>query len=73
MHGLKLVFIGLVIGIVAALSLAYLINGILYGVSIIDPVTLGASIFVLVVIAFLACLLPALRATLIDPLRVLAE
>jgi ABC-type antimicrobial peptide transport system permease subunit len=50
-----------------------LIGSLLYGVSASDPVALGTSVLVLSFAAFLACLLPALRATQIDPITALKE
>jgi putative ABC transport system permease protein len=72
-HGLKIVGTGLVIGIACALVLTRLIQGVLYGVSSSDPVTLVAAVFVLGLAALLACLLPALRAARIDPIKALRE
>jgi ABC-type antimicrobial peptide transport system permease subunit len=72
-HGMKIVGTGLIIGIAAALVLARFIQGILYGVSSNDPITLGIVVLVLALAGLLACLLPALRATRIDPIRALRE
>jgi ABC-type antimicrobial peptide transport system permease subunit len=72
-QGLKIVGIGLVIGILAALALARLIASVLYGVSASDPITLVASVLVLSLTGLLACLLPAYRATRIDPITALKE
>jgi putative ABC transport system permease protein len=72
-QGLKIVSTGLVIGILASLLLARLIEGILFGVSATDPVALGAAVVVLCLAALLACLFPALRATRINPITALRE
>ncbi|HEX6563675.1 MAG TPA: ABC transporter permease [Chthoniobacterales bacterium] len=72
-QGLKLTGVGLIIGIVAALILARLTSSMLYGVSANDPVSLLVAILVLGMVALLACLLPALRATRIDPIAALRE
>jgi putative ABC transport system permease protein len=72
-QGLKLVGIGLVIGIAAGLIIVRSIDSMLYGVSGNDPVTLALAAFVLGLAALLACLLPALRATRINPINALRE
>jgi putative ABC transport system permease protein len=72
-QGLKLVCIGLVVGILAALIFTRFIDSILYGVSGSDPVALGLAVLVLGLAALLACLLPALRATRISPITALRE
>jgi putative ABC transport system permease protein len=55
----------------AALAAAGLLQSILYGVSAHDPIAIGTGIVMLTVVAFTACLLPAIRATRIDPTAVL--
>jgi hypothetical protein len=65
--------IGVVIGIVSALLLGHLIENVLYGVSATDPISLGISVIILGLAAFVACLLPALRATRINPITALRE
>ena len=72
-QGLRLSSIGLTIGIVAALLLGRFMGSILYGVSGTDPVTLLLAILVLGLASSLACLLPALRATRINPITALRE
>jgi putative ABC transport system permease protein len=72
-QGLIVVGVGLAIGLVASLGLSQLIGRILYGVSPIDLVSIGLSLLILGFVALIACLLPALRATRIDPLTALRE
>ena len=72
-QGIKLVCIGLAAGMVTALLLVRFISSTLYGVSGDDPVTLVSTVLVLGTAALLACLLPALRATRIDPITALRE
>jgi putative ABC transport system permease protein len=72
-QGLKIVGIGLLIGVASALALSGLIAGILYGVSAMDPVSIALSVLGLVLTALIACLLPALRASRIDPITALRE
>ena len=72
-QGLKIAGIGLTVGLIAALLLNRLIEGTLFGVSAADPISIGTSVLVLVAAALAACLVPALRATRIDPIRALRE
>jgi putative ABC transport system permease protein len=70
-QGMRPVVIGLVIGIVAAFALGRLIASQLFEVSAHDPALLGGATVLLAAIALLACLLPARRATLVDPVQAL--
>ena len=70
-QGMKPVVIGLAIGIMAAFALGRLIASQLYHVSARNPALLGAATLLLAATAFLACLLPARRATLVDPIQAL--
>ncbi len=72
-QGLRIAGIGLIVGLISALTLNHLIEWALFGVSAADPISFGASVLVLAVAALVACLLPALRATRIDPIRTLRE
>jgi putative ABC transport system permease protein len=66
--GMRLTVIGLVIGIIASVAATRVMASLLYGVSSYDPLTLGAVALLLGSVAALACLVPALRATRVDPL-----
>jgi putative ABC transport system permease protein len=66
-QGVTLGGIGVVIGIVCALSVTHLLRGLLYDVSPTDPVVLGATCIVLLVVAFFASWIPARRAAAVDP------
>jgi putative ABC transport system permease protein len=69
--GLKLVALGVVIGLVASLALTRLIEGLLYGISTADPaVYLGVAV-VLAAAAALAAYVPAYRASRLEPLTAL--
>lgn len=70
-HGLKLVLIGVAIGLVAAYILTRLMQSLLFGISATDPATFVAVPVVLVAAATLASYIPARRATRIDPLTAL--
>ncbi len=67
-HGLTLAAVGLIVGIGGALGLARLIASMLFGISGNDPTTMLAVGCLLALVAFAACLLPAWRATKVDPI-----
>jgi predicted permease len=66
-EGVRVVFVGLALGAIASLSLASKVAPLLYGVSANDPVTYAGVVGVLLVVAVLASLAPALRAARVDP------
>jgi ABC-type antimicrobial peptide transport system permease subunit len=72
-QGLRIVGIGLVVGLAAALILFPFVQSVLYGVSSVDGLALASAMLVLGLAASLACLLPALRATRINPITALRE
>ncbi|MGH9614644.1 MAG: ABC transporter permease, partial [Bryobacteraceae bacterium] len=62
---------GLVVGIAAVLVMSRLISGLLYGITPHDPLALSMAVLVLAAVAAVASLLPALRASRIDPMTAL--
>ncbi len=70
-QGMKPVFIGLAIGIASAFVLGRLITSQLYEVSANNPALLAGSTALLAAIALIACLIPARRATYVDPIQAL--
>jgi predicted permease len=66
-QGMKLAAVGMAGGLLAALALTRFMAGLLYGVRPADPATLAAVALLLGGIAFLACYIPARRATAVDP------
>jgi len=70
-QGMKPVLTGLVIGIVATFALGRLIAAQLYQVSAYNPALLGGAAVLLTATALMACLLPARRAALVDPVQAL--
>jgi putative ABC transport system permease protein len=67
-QGTKLALVGVVIGIAAALALTQLMTNLLFGVTAHDPPTFVAVAALLILVALLACYIPARRATLVDPI-----
>ena len=67
-HGMRLVLLGLVIGLGGAFALTRLLSSLLFGVSARDVATFVLVGVGLTVVGVLACYLPARRATKVDPL-----
>jgi ABC-type antimicrobial peptide transport system permease subunit len=67
-QGVRLTLIGLALGIGASLALTRVMSALLFGVSASDPVTFVVIAFLFTGVALLACLVPAWRATKVDPM-----
>ncbi|MBV9876896.1 MAG: FtsX-like permease family protein [Verrucomicrobia bacterium] len=72
-QGLKIVALGLAIGLSTALLAGQFINSLLYGVTGTDPIAVSLAILVLFLAALLACCLPALRAARTNPITALHQ
>ena len=70
-QGLRMVLIGLAIGIAVAVAIGPLFSRLVYGVGTRDPVALAAGAVVLLFAALMACYLPARRAAELDPMDAL--
>jgi ABC-type antimicrobial peptide transport system permease subunit len=66
-QGIKLAGIGVAIGMVAAYGLTRVLSSVLFGVKASDPLTYAIVAVVLIGVALIAALVPALRATRVDP------
>ncbi len=66
-RGLALVAIGALLGLVAACALTRFLSSLLFGISPLDPLTFALVMLVLIITGWLACYLPALRASRINP------
>jgi putative ABC transport system permease protein len=71
--GMKPILLGVAIGFVAALALGRVVSSLIYGVRPTDPLTFATVAALLVAVGLLATIVPAYRATLVEPVRTLRD
>ena len=72
-QGLELTGVGVALGLIGAAAMTRVMASLLFGISTIDPATFVAVPLILLATAMLACYVPALRATRVDPVTALRD
>ncbi len=72
-QGMTLALVGVSIGLAAALAVTRVLKGLLFELSVTDPPTFSLIAALMLGVAFLACYLPARRATKVDPMAALRQ
>jgi putative ABC transport system permease protein len=70
-QGMTLAVAGVALGLLASLALTRVLSSMLFQVKPTDPITFGSVALLLIVVAFLACWIPARRAMKVDPMEAL--
>jgi predicted permease len=73
LQGLRVTALGCVAGMAVALGLSRFLRGMLYGVSALDPWTYAGVVALILLVAVMASLVPAVRAAWVEPVKVLRE
>ena len=72
-QGLRIAILGCLAGVALGLGLSHFLAGMLYGVTALDPTTYASVVCLILLVAALASLAPAVRAARVEPVRVLRE
>ena len=70
-QGVKLAALGVLLGLIGAVCLTRWLASLLFGLNATDPLTFAAMTLLLIIVALMACWIPARRATRVDPMEVL--
>jgi putative ABC transport system permease protein len=73
LDGIKPALVGVLLGVMGAAALGRVLTKLVYGVSTRDVPTLVAVSIVLILVALLASILPAYRATCVEPVQILRD
>jgi ABC-type antimicrobial peptide transport system permease subunit len=65
----KLALAGTALGVIASLAMARVLKSLIFNVSPTDPATFSAVAFIVMIVALVACYIPARRATEADPMN----
>ncbi len=71
--GMKPIFLGVAIGLAAALALSRVVTSLIFGVRATDPLTFVGVALLLVAVSLFATIIPAYRATRVEPVRTLRQ
>jgi putative ABC transport system permease protein len=72
-NGMRPTLIGVAIGLAGALALGRVVSNLIYGVSATDPATFAAGAGLLAAVALFASVIPAIRATKVEPMKALRD
>jgi predicted lysophospholipase L1 biosynthesis ABC-type transport system permease subunit len=72
-QGLRAAGVGCIAGLALAVGFSHLLGSMLYGVSVTDPVTYAGVVLLILLVAAIASLAPAVRAARVEPVKVLRE
>lgn len=72
-QGLRVTALGCIAGVALGLTLSHFLAGMLYGVTALDPITYASVVALILFVAALASLVPAIRAASINPVQVLRD
>jgi putative ABC transport system permease protein len=72
-QGMKLLMLGVVLGLIGGFALTQQMKSLLFGVSAADPLTFASITLLLMAVAFFACYIPARKATKVDPINALRD
>jgi len=73
LEGMRPAVVGLALGLLISLALGRVLVGLIYGIKPTDPLTFGVVSILLTLVAFCATLIPAYRATRIEPMKTLHD